>query len=104
MSEEILLDSAGKALPHPMDSSDEEFNSWLSTARIGDVQSIHNLLCQGFNQMKEIKDELLIKVKNEPNEESREVLKSMYPMLLRIETRIFKCRDRVREIQEIPMT
>lgn len=102
MSEDVVRDSAGNILPHPMDSNDEEFFEWLSKARLGDVNSIHNLLCQGFNQMKGVKDELLVKVKKEPdNEEAREVLKSMYPMLQRIEVRIFKCRDRVKEIHRI---
>lgn len=100
MSEDVVRDSAGNILPHPMDSNDEEFFEWLSKARLGDVNNIHNLLCQGFNQMKGVKDELIVKVKKEPdNEEAREVLKSMYPMLQRIEVRIFKCRDRVKEIQ-----
>lgn len=104
MSEDVVRDSAGNILPHPMDSSDEEFFEWLSKARLGDVNNIHNLLCQGFNHMKGVKDELLVKAKKEPdNEEAREVLKSMYPMLQRIEVRIFKCRDRVKEIQRTPI-
>lgn len=105
MSEDVIRDSAGNVLPHPMDSKDEEFNEWLSTARLGDVNNVHNLLCQGFNQMKDLKDELLVKARKEPdNEEVNSVLKSMYPMLQRIETRIFKCRDRIKEIHRTPIS
>lgn len=86
-------------VPHPMDSSTEEFTSWLSTADIGYVSSVHNLLCQAFNQMKDLKDEVLSKARKEPeNKEVRDTLRSMYPMLQRIEERIFMCRSRIREI------
>lgn len=105
MSEDIVRDSTGNPIPHPMDSSTEEFMSWLSKARLGDVSNIHNLLCQGFNQMKDLKDELLVKARKEPdNKEVTETLRSMYPMLQRIEGRIFKCRDRIKEIQKIPLS
>lgn len=105
MSEDFVRDSTGNPIPHPMDSYTEEFMSWLSKARLGDVNNIHNLLCQGFNQMKDLKDELLVKARKEPdNKEVTETLRSMYPMLQRIEERIFKCRDRIKEIQKIPLS
>lgn len=105
MSEDVIRDSAGNVLPHPMDSTDEEFYEWLSTARLGDVNNIHNLLCQGFNQMKNLKDELLVKARKEPdNKEVTETLRSMYPMLQRIETRVFKCRDRIKDINKTPLS
>lgn len=105
MREDTIRDSAGNVLPHPMDSSTEEFMLWLSQARLGDVNNIHNLLCQGFNQMKDLKDELLTKARKEPsNSEVVGTIRSMYPMLQRIEERIFKCRARIKEIQDKPLS
>ena len=109
MSEEKVLDSQGREYPHPTDSTDEVFYEWLNTASIGDVTSTHNLLCQCFNQLKDVKDELVMNIrtgkfnKSAEKQATEKLSKEVYPMLQRLETRIFKCRDRIRVIERKPM-
>jgi hypothetical protein len=103
---EPILDSMGNEMPHPTDSADEVFYAWLNKAAIGDVSNVHNLLCQCFNQLKEVKDDLVRKLRKgafvepEKTQATDKLNKEVYPMLQRLETRIFKCRDRIGVIQK----
>lgn len=108
MSDEIVLDSQGNPIPHPTDSDSETFYKWLETATLGDTSNIHNLLCQCFNQMKAAKDDLVLALRQgsfdaDKQEEATKNLQSMYPMLQRIEERVFKCRDRMKVLQATPL-
>lgn len=108
MNEEPVLDSMGKSLPHPTDCDSETFYKWLEHAAVGDVSNIHNLLCQCFNQMKEAKDDLVFALRTntidaEKREDATKNLQAMYPMLQRIEERIFKCRDRMKVLTQTPL-
>lgn len=98
------------SFPHPTDSEDADFYGWLDKAAQGDVMGMHNLLCQLFNQMKAAKDDLVLAVRKGtlPNsnteEEVKATLRQMYAHLQRLETRIFKCRDRLEAIRSKPLT
>lgn len=99
MKEKEQLDSLGRPFPHPTDSPDEEFNPWVETAAVGDSMAVHNLLCQCFNQLREVKDQFVVDCNvNGMTDEKKAVLEKTYAMLSRIEARIFMCKDRTSKL------
>ena len=96
------MSNENEHIPHPMDSTDEKFSTWLSTANMGEASSVENLLTQSWNQMKSIKDELMVVAQNPADaskaDEAKQTLVKVYAMLQRMESRVFLCRDRKKSI------
>lgn len=92
-------------IPSPTDCSNEEFSEWLSKANLGYAYSVHNLLTASFEQLNIVRKDTMSKIqdkngRNEDVEELTDFLKNkVYPMLHRIETRVFQCKDRIKEIE-----
>ena len=89
-------------VPNPTDCSDEEFEAWVTKASLGEVTSVHNLLSVYWNRLVDVKKDL-IAAHNDPACKNRpEIVKSLkedvYPMMNRIEQRIFKCKDRIKTL------
>ena len=89
-------------VPNPTDSSDEDFEAWVTKASLGEVCSVHNLLSVYWNRLVDVKKDMVENYNNSAStqrSEVAEVLKrDIYPMLNRIEQRIFKCKDRIKAL------
>lgn len=89
-------------VPNPTDCSDEEFEAWITKASIGEVTSVHNLLSVYWNRLVDVKKDM-VKAHNDSTctkrPEIAKILKEdIYPMLNRIEQRIFKCKDQIKHL------
>lgn len=89
-------------VPNPTDCSDEEFEAWITKASLGEVTSVHNLLSVYWNRLVDVKKDM-VKAYNDSTctkrPEIAKILKEdIYPMLNRIEQRIFKCKDRIKHL------
>ena len=95
-------DASWSHVPHPTDCSDEDFEAWVAKASLGEVCSVHNLLSVYWNRLVDVKKDMVENYNNSAStqrSEVAEVLKrDIYPMLNRIEQRIFKCKDRIKAL------
>lgn len=109
MSDEKINDIIGESsssIPVVTDCSDEVFKNWLKNAALGDVYSVHNLLQASFEQLNNVRKDTMNEIQklNGLDQDSSglvDFLKTkVYPMLHRIETRVFECKDRLKEIEK----
>ena len=93
-----------------IDCTEEEFKEYCADKDLGYIHSLHNLMVQTFNQVQEIKNELVQKMSKseEKSEESISILNGLYSKLLRVEQRVFILREVIksRELssQEVPVS
>lgn len=87
-----------------IDCTEEEFRKHFDDKDLGYVQSLHNLMVQTFNQVQEVKDAVVEKLKNNPaeqTEENKNILNGLYSKLFRVEQRVFILRELIKS-RELP--
>lgn len=88
-----------------IDCPEEEFRDFCKDKDLGYLSSFHNLMVQTFNEVQELKDDLVKNLAkktgdNTPQEQS--VLEGMYSKLMRIEQRVFILRELIKMRQIEP--
>lgn len=89
------------SLGNLVDSTEEEFRDFCSTLSIGYVYSLENLMTKTYNEVRDIKDDLIASVKSgavKDDDHTRSVLNGMYSKLLRLERNVFILRERKKEL------
>lgn len=79
-----------------IDTNAEDFREFCKGEDLGYLSSFHNLLVQTYNQVKEIKDQLVAKIKVERlSEDSAEkkTLDGVYMKLMLTEEKVFIVRE-----------
>ena len=80
-----------------IDCTEEEFRKFCEDKDLGYISSFHNLMVQTFNQVQEIKDELVARLTKKPKEarteEEQSTLEGLYSKLMRVEQRVFILRE-----------
>lgn len=78
-----------------IDCTEEEFHKFCADKDLGYISSFHNLMVQTYNEVQEIKNELVSKMckSAEKKPEEQEVLNGLYSKLLRIEQKVFILRE-----------
>ena len=81
-----------------IDCPEEEFREFCADKDLGYLSSFHNLMVQTFNEVQEIKDDLVknLAKKLERTPEEQSTLEGLYSKLLRIEQRVFILRDLIK--------
>ena len=89
-----------------IDCTEEEFREFCQDKDLGYLSSFHNLMVQTFNEVQEIKDELvktLAKKTGERTPQEQSTSEGLYSKLMRIEQRVYILREciRLRQIKPI---
>lgn len=86
-----------------IDSTEEEFRKYCEDKDVGYLSSFQNLMIQMFNEVKQIKDDLVLKMRKKPEyertHEEHSTLEGLYSKLLRIEQRVFILREVIKNRQ-----
>ena len=78
-----------------IDCTEEEFHKFCMDKDLGYISSFHNLMVQTFNEVLEIKNELVAKMCKTPEikPEEQEILNGLYSKLMKIEHKVFILRS-----------
>ena len=79
-----------------IDTDATDFREFCKDKDLGYLSSFHNLLVQTYNQVKDIKDQLVAKIKVErlsEDSEEKKILNGVYVKLLLTEEKVFIVRD-----------
>ena len=83
-----------------IEGTEEDFKSFCSDKDLGYLSSFHNFLVMTYNQLQEMKNDLVKKMKKEgQTEEAKIVLEGLYDKLFRVEARVFIVRDIVEDLK-----
>ena len=88
-----------------IDCPESEFREFCQDKDLGYLSSFHNLMVQTFNEVHELKDDLVKKLAQKSGEntpEEKSTLEGMYSKLLRIEQRVFILREIIKMRQIKP--
>ena len=93
-----MIESVKTELGQLIDCSEEEFLNYCADKDVGYLSSFHNLMVQTYNQVHNIKNELvtLMSENSELKESEQNTLEGLYAKLLRIEQRVFLLRDLIK--------
>lgn len=84
-----------------IDCTEEEFREFCKDKDLGYISSFHNLMTQTFNEVQNIKNELVKvmsgKPRSERTEEEKNTLHGLYSKLMRVEQRVFILREIMKE-------
>lgn len=83
------------SLSELIDCSEEVFRDFCADKDLGYISGLHNLFMLTFNEVKQVKDDLVVKMaqKDEIVQVERDTLNGLYAKLLRIEHRVFLLRE-----------
>lgn len=99
-----VLDMKGDVIPNPTDCRDVEFDAWIKKAYLGDCLNVRNLLIQCWESLKKVKDGYVQGIANKSKDHKymeKALKEEVYPMLYRIEKRVTRCNERLKELQDI---
>ena len=86
-----------------IDCTEEEFRKYCEDKDVGYLSSFQNLMIQMFNEVKQIKEDLVLKMRKKPEyertHEEQSTLEGLYSKLLRIEQRVFILREVIKNRQ-----
>lgn len=84
-----------------IDCNEEEFHKFCMDKDLGYISSFHNLMVQTYNEVQNIKNELVEKMRKNPGRDAEEqnVLNGLYSKLLRIEQKVFILREIIKSRQ-----
>lgn len=93
-----MIESVKTELGQLIDCSEEEFLNYCADKDVGYLSSFHNLMVQTYNQVQNIKDELVAKMSKSEVQtlEEKTTLEGLYAKLLRVEQRVFLLRDLIK--------
>lgn len=88
-----------------IDCPEEEFRKFCEDKDLGYLRSFHNLMVQTYNQVQDIKNDLVVKSRDQAKmtPQYKDTLNGLYAKLLRIEQRVFILRDYIKDIQKRPL-
>lgn len=90
-----MTDLSKLGIPQLIDCEEEVFNEFCADKDMGYISGLHNLMMLTFNEVKDIKDQLVAKMTKEDggSEEEKRVLNGLYSKLLKVEHRVFVLRE-----------
>lgn len=86
-----------------IDCTEEEFREFCEDKDLGYISGLHNLMVQTFNEIQNLKDELvaLMNTKKRHSKEEKSTLQGLYAELIRVEHRVFILRELIGERQKL---
>ena len=88
-------------LGHLIDCPEKEFRDYCDGKDLGFICSFHNLMIHTFNEVCDIKDELVLRMskksESDRTEEEKTTLQGLYSKLAKMEHRIFILKEIIKE-------